>query len=72
MVTFHFRNTASTEALWGQNLNQTKTKTILGENENFSIFLLPKTVESWDLSGGNSPSLLPTPYRPGLHNKKVA
>ena len=52
MVTSHFRNIANTEALCG--LNQTKTKTILGENERFSIFLLPKTIDSRDLSGSNN------------------
>ena len=62
MVTSHLRNIVNTETLWGQNLNQTKTRTILGENENFSVFLLPKTIDSWDLSGSNLPflPLLPT------------
>ena len=46
MVASDFRNIANTKALWGQNLNQTKTKTILGETKKFSTFLLPKTMDS--------------------------
>ena len=74
MVASDFRNIANTKALWDQNLNQTKTKTILGEIKKISTFLLPKTIDS--IHGISQevifPSLSPATYRTGLHIRKVA